>query len=224
MHLSSVLFVVCFGFHSAAASYAVPRCGDEVLKIAATRTVVQTNFIPITTTTVQVIAATSLITRTTHFSSTVSQVQFVTLFQEPVLVPETLFVTQTRLLERNLVYTSTDFTAAIVTESHVAADVLPVYLTEQGVVTSTLLSVVVVPNLQTSHIFLTNLVTETSYKTSLNYQPQYVTKTQTKSYLISRTVYQRKISKSTIDVVKTSLLTSTVYHCTAGYMNQFFGF
>ena len=224
MHLSCILFVLCFGFHSAVASYDVPRCGDAVLKVTATRTVVQTNIIPITTTTVQVITATSLITRTTHFSSTVSQVEYVTLFQEPVLVPETLFVTQTRVQERSLVYTSTDFTSAFITESHVAADVLPVYLTEQHVVSSTRLSVVVVPNLQTSRISLTKLVTETSFKTSLMYQPQYVTKTQTKSYLITRTVFQRKISKSTIDVVETISMTSSVHLCTPSYMNQFFGF
>ena len=224
MAVSFALFVLFCAFSNSVASYDVPRCAGSAIEVTATRTVIQTNIIPITTSTIQVFTETSLITRTTHFPSTVSQVEVVTLVQEPVLLPETIFVTQTSVLARSLVYTSNDFKASIVTESHVAADVSPVYLTQQGYVTSTLQSVVVVPNEVTSRISLTKLVTERSLKTSLQYQPLYITKTQTKSYFITRTVYQKKVAKSTVDVIKTTALTSTVYQCDPSYMNAFFRF
>ena len=223
MAVTISLFVFFCVFTNSLAFYGVPRCGNTAVEVAVTRTVIQTNFIPITTTINQVITATSLITTTTPFPSTVSQVEVVTLVQEPVLLPETFIVTQTRVQERSLVYTSTDYTATFVTESLVAADVLPVYITTHGYITSTLQSIEVIPSQLTSRIILTKLVTETSLRTSTHYQPKYITKTQTKSYFITRTVYQKKIVKSTVDMIQTVAVTSTVNECDPGYMNRFFG-
>ena len=224
MAVSITLFVLFCAVSYSIAAYDVPRCSGSAIEVTATKTVLQTNIIPMTTTAIQVLTATSLLTRTAHFPSTVSQAEFITLFQEPVFLPQTRFVTETNVRAKSLVYTSTEFRASFVTESHLAADVLPVYVTTQGYVTSTLQSVVVIPSELTSRISLTKLVTERIVRTSVQYQPLYVTKTQTKSFFITRTVYQKKIDKSTVDVIKTAALTSTVYQCATLLMNRFFGY
>ena len=219
----SLFVFLCVIFNSLA-SYSVPQCGNVALDVTATRTVIQTNLIPITTTAIQVVTATSLITRTTPISFTVPHVEVVTLIQEPVLLPETFIVTQTVVQKKSLVYTSTEFTASFVTEYLAAADVIPVYTTTHGYTTSTSQSMVVVPSQLTSRIILTKLVTETSLRTSMHYQPQFITETQSKTYFITRTVYQKKFVKSTVDMVQTEIVTSTVNHCDPSYMKRFFGF
>ena len=224
MAVSSVLFALFCAFSYSIAAYDVPQCAESAMEVTATNTVIQTNVIPITSTYLQVITATVLITSTTHAPSTVTQFDVITVVQEPVLLPRTQSVTQTRVQARSLVYKSTDFKVSFVTESHVAADVRPVYVTKHGYVTSTLQSVVVVPQEITSQINLTKQVTQRSFKTSLQYQPLYVTKTQTKSYFVTKTVYQEEITKTTVDVVETAVLTSTVYKCDPSFMDQLFGF
>ena len=155
MAVSITLFVLFCAVSYSIAAYHVPRCSGSAIEVTATKTVLQTNIIPMTTTAIQVLTATSLLTRTAHFPSTVSQAEFITLFQEPVFLPQTRFVTETNVRAKSLVYTSTEFRASFVTESHLAADVLPVYVTTQGYVTSTLQSVVVIPSELTSQISLT---------------------------------------------------------------------
>ena len=218
------MFVFLCVISNSLASYSVPQCGNTVLEVTATRTVIQTNFIPITTTAVQVVTATSLVTKTSPIPFTVPHVEVVTLVQEPVLLPETFIVTQTVVQKISLLYTSTDFTTSSVTESLVAADVKPVYRTTHGYTTSTLQSIVVVPSQLMSQVILTKLVTETSLRTSMHYQPHFITETLSKSYFITRTVHQKKFVKSTIDMVQTEVVTSTVNHCDPSYMNRIFGF
>ena len=224
MAVSINLFVLFCAISNSIAAYDVPRCSGSAIAVTATKTVLQANIIPITTTAIQVLTATSLLTRTAHFPSTVSQVKVITLFQKPAFLSQTRFVTETNVRDKSLVYTSTDFRASFVTDSHLAVDVSPVYVTTRGYVTSTLQSVVVVPSELTSRISLTKLVTEKSLRTAVQYQPLYITKTQTKSFFITRTVYQKKIAKSTVDVIKTAALTSTVYQCAPNLMNRFFGY
>ena len=224
MAVKITLFVFLCVISNSLASYGVLQCDDTALEVTATRTVIQTNLILITTTAIQVVTSMSLVTRTTPIPFTVPHTEVVTLVLDPVVLPETFIVTQTVVQKISLVYTSTDFTASFVTESLVAADVIPVYRTTHGYTTSTLQSLVVVPSQLTSRIILTKLVTETNLRTSMHYQPQFITETESKAYYITQTVYQKKFVKSTIDMIHTEFVTSTVNHCDPSFMKRFFGF
>ena len=224
MFIYTALWISIFcvsGCDTLHADLPVKQCHDEVSSVTVTNTRLELNTALLTVThVVDVVPVLVTVTATDCATYTVTQVDVVSEYRAPRIVLTTDYVTDSKIEEKTLVYTSIRYHPQTISITYSSQEV------------ETLLSRVVAPYTSTSTSTATVVSTlevaetvtyiQTDTSTYLTHVPSYVSRTRTEAWPIYRTVYQREYVKTSVAFVSTVTETSTVYHCSFGYLQALF--